>query len=702
MAACSSAIKPSSKRITTQEGATPEAPAIDTAAPTVEIDALGAFAAKPGEVVEVSGKNLGDGMTASIDGTVVGLTVSSRTRASFVVPEGGRIGSVIVVVMADDQPVKTLSLVVDSAGDDLPIMLVAPGLVCKGISFRDAKLEVQRGLRNCADSALLDCAADGATDCRATASFRAANVAGFTDADVRSGVTIAGVAGGLTGAPVACAADGATGCLANNSFKALSPASIDAARMLQSQSLLGVTGSVLTCSSDGASGCYVPSYVATTQPYKAIDYDNVNANKAKFRTSLTIAGAGGTLADCGGNGATGCVTTPTYKSADLTNLAAGNVKDGVTIAGQLGDYPSSTHPLTVSDGVADLDTPTFDVKIKSASDFGWFDRDGHRYTHAGDSAIDEVNIVDGVSIFGVDGIAAPAPDAWDVRVGKTVNGVSGKLQSNCRNLASTVFYDQGPLRAVTINTGNSTLSAVGGIDPFNDADPVRVTYDSIPLGVSGTSLYYVRDVNTTAHTFALESSVGGGAITITSAGSNVFVYRMQEGTLDAWDTIDDLNMGFSIPAQNPWSVENACGGVDDGLPANAGNIWKDVTELPTPGCDNTKDCRFMDKISGLEWAEVASSTMPWGSAVTYCDGLTFDGKSDWRLPTQKELLSAYVHGIRSAANADWIPLTTFAYSFWSSSTHSTFYQQAWAILFAVGSAGSWDKSFVAHYVSCVR
>lgn len=100
------------------------------------------------------------------------------------------------------------------------------------------------------------------------------------------------------------------------------------------------------------------------------------------------------------------MTTATYKSGDLTNLSAANIKSGVTIAGTAGQYPSATYPLANADSTADLDLASFDAKIKSATAFEWFASDGTRYTNSGDADISAANILTGTTIFGTAGSAA--------------------------------------------------------------------------------------------------------------------------------------------------------------------------------------------------------------------------------------------------------------------------------------------------------
>jgi hypothetical protein len=359
----------------------------------------------------------------------------------------------------------------------------------------------------------------------------------------------------------------------------------------------------------------------------------------------------GTLADCSTNGVTGCVTTSTYKSADLTNLSAGNIKSGVTIAGTAGQYPSSSFQLTGSSG-SDLTTPTFNARIKSSATFQYFGSDGLRYTGTGDTDISAANIASGVDIFGATGslTGAVAPDAWNVRVGVTVNGVTGKLKVNCRNRVST-------------------------------SSPTVYNYD----GAIG--------------------SIGQGGQT----GGSV---------RDIWDTIDDYNDNQvgGVPAGivASWTSSTDCYGVESG--AGDDNVWKDVTTTngtTASTCAATSgNCTMRDKITGLWWSKRQASgawNTAWNTCVTTLNNTTYagnsvagyNGQTGWRLPTQKELMEAYTHGIRSAASTNWITESHFNSYFWSGSSVSSGTTSAWYVHLAYGATNSGSKTN-AYQVVCVR
>lgn len=82
------------------------------------------------------------------------------------------------------------------------------------------------------------------------------------------------------------------------------------------------------CTGDGQVDC-----VATTA-YKSAEVANITADDLK--DGKIIAGIGGTLPECSLDGDVGCVTTTTVKAAVVANIANTDLKNGKTIAGITG------------------------------------------------------------------------------------------------------------------------------------------------------------------------------------------------------------------------------------------------------------------------------------------------------------------------------------------------------------------------------
>jgi hypothetical protein len=475
------------------------------------------------------------------------------------------------------------------------------------------------------------CSADGITGCVTTSSYKSADMTSAITGNIKNGATIAGVPGSVTSESHSnCAADGATGCVAVSTYPA-ALATDAASKILSGQTLAGVAGSVtLPAASDvksgtisyGAAGTqFTPSYspdfpdVANVKTTDTVNeatgtLDLTDLLAGNIKSSVTIAGVTGSVtseshSNCASDGAIGCVTVAGFKSADMSVAIAGNIKSGIAIAGVTGQYPSATYTLLRASNTADLTDltqATFKDQVKSSAGFEYWDSSGTRWPGAGDDDIAAGNIATGVDIFETIGTAAAgvAPNAWDVRAGSIVNGVTGKLPVNCRNTARSAVYN------------------------------------------------YDGDV----------ASLSDGAI---ATGT----------TVDIWDTIDDYNGGTAgLPSGTVagWSSSTVCGGIESTV--GDSNIWRDVTTTDgttASTCAGTvANCSYKDKASGLEWSK--DSTGTWPVAVQYCSGLTFNGKTGWRLPTQKELYGAYEHGIRATESANFV--SNFSQHFWSSSTVS--------------------------------
>jgi hypothetical protein len=92
-----------------------------------------------------------------------------------------------------------------------------------------------------------------------------------------------------------------------------------------------------------------------------------------------------------------------------------------------------------------------------------------------------------------------------------------------------------------------------------------------------------------------------------------------------------------------------------------------------------------------------------GNAINACGALSLEGltgqgaKTDWYLPSQKELMQAYIDGIYVKSNTTW---ATASY-FWSSTEASSTASYAWYVYLGGGSTGYNGKSN-SYAVRCVR
>ncbi len=92
-----------------------------------------------------------------------------------------------------------------------------------------------------------------------------------------------------------------------------------------------------------------------------------------------------------------------------------------------------------------------------------------------------------------------------------------------------------------------------------------------------------------------------------------------------------------------------------------------------------------------------------GLAINYCATLDFAGRTDWYLPSQKELMQAYIDGIYNQAGIDEASAAAFVTDnyYWSSSEVSNDSNFAWLVTLPIGNAYPNLKSITNLGVRCV-
>jgi len=91
----------------------------------------------------------------------------------------------------------------------------------------------------------------------------------------------------------------------------------------------------------------------------------------------------------------------------------------------------------------------------------------------------------------------------------------------------------------------------------------------------------------------------------------------------------------------------------------------------------------------------------WKNAIDYCQNLTLNSHSDWRLPNIKELTSL-VSDTEYAPAINKIFQNSYSLSYLSSTTHASDSFVAWHVNFNHGIQYTKGKAFNDGYVRCVR
>lgn len=152
-------------------------------------------------------------------------------------------------------------------------------------------------------------------------------------------------------------------------------------------------------------------------------------------------------------------------------------------------------------------------------------------------------------------------------------------------------------------------------------------------------------------------------------------------------------------------------GCDSTLPYHPNaSVWPRYTPYAENG-----DGTATDNLTGLMWIQCAygqtwsagpscsdsAGAMFWQDAMNYCDGLSYAGQDDWRLPSVKELATLVdASRFTPAVQASAFP-GSFSTYFWSSSSYANDGNLAWGVTFD-GSAYKGDKATAAYNVRCVR
>jgi hypothetical protein len=420
---------------------------------------------------------------------------------------------------------------------------------------------------------------------------------------------------------------------------------------------------------------------------------------SNVRAQDTVNGVPGTLTDCSTDGSAGCVAVTNFQAVDMSLLTPANIRSGVTIAGQMGTYPSVLNPLNGSSGT---DLPSLDASV-SAGSYQFFRSDGTRvtgsisdvgnitpsfssqtfnsslyrgFTVSGSTSLSASNILSGITIFGVPGNLS-LPSNTDVKSGVNY-GANG-------NSLSGLFAPDFPDASNVLNS--DTTNGISGTLPICNADGEMSCYISATGTVkaaetqnfSGWDLRRKRDAGGAILTFGgiqgnIKSCRNNSDLTVfDNASPNPFSYA----GLDIYDTRDASTASQSLATQvPPWIIPNvtgdhrndfSCGsiistgetttgntGADSTLTHNPNGNWQDLTpgimpnggasSVPIEGCNATdKHCVFRDLLSGMMVTELSPDTDTWYDAISYCETLGESGGA----------IASPIPVIGGAAYSDW-------------------------------------------------
>jgi len=134
------------------------------------------------------------------------------------------------------------------------------------------------------------------------------------------------------------------------------------------------------------------------------------------------------------------------------------------------------------------------------------------------------------------------------------------------------------------------------------------------------------------------------------------------------------------------------------------------TQISPPVFTDNADGTVTDAATALMWQKQDDGAARiWDVALSYCEGLSLAGHSDWRLPNIKELYSIVdASKISPAIDTNYFPGTLSA-NYWSSTTTVFSTANAWTVNFSLGDTGGGLKTggpapppYSNVYTRCVR
>lgn len=459
--------------------------------------------------------------------------------------------------------------------------------------------------------------------------------------------------------PPTCSEDGQRGCrVIGPNFAAAAISISSADRILHPTKIGGITGSV-----------HLPS--------EADVKHGVQFGAGSTLTGSLITGA--TVTECTSTNQTNCITNSDFPSVQKSSIVENTSKflKDLNIAGVTGSLGACS-----AAGASDCYLPAFDAANQPLKAF------------------------ESLSNLG----------PWDIRLGKTVMGITGELKSTCSNRSNTQATQT--INGQIISYAPITIQSYN--HGLNNGDQINVNFSANISGLPSGNYYVMWVSDSTINLSSSPASSFTPRYVISPPETDTPTASITRTLATNTTTTDDWNNPLFVV----WGNGNDCGGVDSPDIANDNHsVWRDVTTadgttsstcMVSPG-----NCTMQDKITGLWWSK-SQSSVPWSTARTNCESfnttiysgsplLGFNGKTGWRLPTQKELMEAYTHGIRSVPSGlggtnMWISESMLtSNSFWSGSTVSwnPTYPESWAVNLAKGSVSSQMQTQTAAVV-CVR
>ncbi|MFA5779928.1 MAG: DUF1566 domain-containing protein [Elusimicrobiota bacterium] len=269
---------------------------------------------------------------------------------------------------------------------------------------------------------------------------------------------------------------------------------------------------------------------------------------------------------------------------------------------------------------------------------------------------------------------------------------------------------------ISSGTAAGTHSLQPSASPASTGYTLQQIYDAVPASTTTATAGDVLSNRTFIQRAAGVMSYSTGTLptqTLSAANETVSAGYYAATTLSAVDAdlaVGNIKTGVNIFGKAGTLTSGAVPDTDQTTSYTA-TVGEDHDYQPAAtqmnytlnGTTTTTDNR-----TGLEWAQNGTgagcnsgTAITWEQALTFCEGLNFAGRTDWRLPNAKELFSIVrFEGAAPFINQTAFPNTVSNY-YWTSTTYVPTTAYAMIVNFSNGNVTN-DGKTTLYYVRPVR
>lgn len=446
-------------------------------------------------------------------------------------------------------------------------------------------------------------------------------------------------------------------------------------RNTEGKTITGQQACALTpCAAGASTDCQ------TTAAYRSVDFAYIKAHRGGFYPAQTIAGVQGSFAatslpGCQQTGDQNCLSTYTLRAVSTKLVHPGVIKKGETLGSTKfkGEFPSAKYPPTeVPAGSTALTTKNFAEALRSKNPYHFWTAAGELVTIKGDERLHEKNIKKDYTVYGVKGEGAATAG--------TICNAAGKR--SCVVAKSTPWRSLNPSdldkrwlkRDVVIN-------GVKGVYPSAEAPLENSRSQVADLAISHSSWAQLKTndefeyFDPQGHRYTVMGTTNLTAANL-AKGKTILGVTGNFNGLDP-DAIDpaDLRAGLAIgeAKQGRLNLTSGCEDAEDCFKTK--QLWNRVdasgalTAAPCPASEPL--CVMHNTAQRQDWFfDTKKDAQPWQDAASFCENLTHGKASDWRMPTQKELMQATVNGLGAIGLFERYSQPKADLKFWTTTMHT--------------------------------